>query len=91
VGIPARLIVEVDSCAVIEGSQKQSLVIGPTGNPVILLGFTRLRRTVDLRDAAVKLSVRQPTRDGIPLNVEEAQFIFSVYREPTVPDATLPL
>lgn len=91
VGIPARLIVEPDSCAVIEGHQKQSLVIGSTREPVILLGFTRLRRTVDLREAEAQISLRQPTRDGIPVDVEGAQFIFSVYRgEPTVPGAIYP-
>ena len=88
VGIPARLIVDIDSCVVIEGSQKQSLVVGPTGTPVVLLGFTRLRSAVDLCEAAVKVSVRQPTRDGVPLNAEDVHFIFSVYQgEPTEPDA----
>ena len=88
IGIPARLIVDEDSCVVIEGSQKQSLVVGPTSKPIIMLGFSRLRRAVDLRDAAVSLSLIQPTRDGVPLNVVDSQFIFCVYRgEPTVPDA----
>jgi hypothetical protein len=89
IGIPARLIVEEDSCAVIEGNQKQSLVIGPTAEPVVLLGFTRLRRAVDLRDQVAEISVRQPTQDGVPLNALNAQFVFSVYRgEPTNPETT---
>jgi hypothetical protein len=88
VGIPARLIVDQDSCAVIEGNQKQSLVIGPTAEPVVLLGFTRLRKAVDLSDNQARISVRQPTRDGIPLSAQDAQFTFSVYRgNPSNPDA----
>ena len=82
VGIPARLIVDRDSCVVIEGSQKQSLVIGPTGEKgELLLGFSRVRRGVDLRDAAVKLNVRQPTSDGVPLSVVDFQVVFSVFRD----------
>ncbi|MBN2145881.1 MAG: hypothetical protein JW726_00780 [Anaerolineales bacterium] len=82
VGIPARLIVDQDSCVVIEGSQKQSLVIGPTGEKgELLLGFSRVRRGVDLRDAAVKLNVRQPTSDGVPLSVDDFQLVFSVFRD----------
>jgi hypothetical protein len=89
IGVPARLIVEEDSCIVVEGSQKQSLVIGPTRGPIALLGFTRVRRMVDLRDAAIKISLHQPTSDGVLLTVEEAEFIFGVDREnPTVPGAT---
>ena len=80
VGIPARLIVDNNSCAVIEGRRKQAIVCGPTAGAVLLLGFSRLRRMVDLRDAVATLNLQQPTSDGILLSAEGVELVFSVYR-----------
>lgn len=81
VGIPARLTVAKDSCVVIEGRQNQSAVHGPTEGEVVLSGFGRIRQTVYLGNEMIKINLRQPTNDGILMEVEDLQLVFSVFRD----------
>jgi hypothetical protein len=48
---------------------------------VVLSGFGRIRQTVYLGNEVIKISLRQPTSDGILLVVEDLQLIFSVFRD----------
>lgn len=82
VGVPVRVRIAADTCAVVEGIFAEPYVVGPTGssNGNLLRGFSRLRRVVDLREHTVSLDVDGRTRDGLALTGRGLGLSFSVYR-----------
>jgi hypothetical protein len=62
-----------------------------TGDGIILLeGFERLRRVIDLRDQIENMTVIERTRDGILVRAEDLRFIFSVRRDDQPPSLKIP-
>lgn len=82
IGGPGSVIVELDSAALFELSDGRPHVIGPTTDgPVILEGFERFRQAINLRDHLTdKFSVTSRSSDGIPIQAEDVNYLFSVVR-----------
>lgn len=81
IGGPGYVFVSTDSAALFERPDGTAHVVGPTTRRLELLdGFERLRRIVSLREHQMTLSVSARSRDGIPVEVNDVQLLFSIYR-----------
>lgn len=65
--------------AVLERPGAFNRVIGPQDRfPVNLEGFTNLRAIIDLKDQRLRFSVKEHTKDGIPIQGERFMFVCRV-------------
>lgn len=84
IGGPGWLRVQLDNAALLETSEGNARVIGPTGerrhDRVALTAFERLRDVIDLRDLIDDLSIDGRTSDGIRVRAQDVHVVFSVYR-----------
>ena len=92
IGGPGKVVVDFDSVALFERPDGTPHVIGPTGKEpggkATLEGFERFREAIDIRDNYVDLrdqdpnseSVKNRSRDGIPITATDVRLMFSIYR-----------
>lgn len=80
VGGPGQVRVHLENAAVFENKTGQLRVLGPTPRRALIDGFERLRTVVDLRDQTLRLNVRARSRDGLRVDVQGAQVVFSIRR-----------
>ncbi len=91
IGGPGYVFVSTDSAALFERPDGTPHVVAPTTRRLELLeGFERLRRIVSLREHQMTLSATARSRDGIPIQVNDVQLLFSIYRGGRKPSAKEP-
>ena len=96
IGGPGFVQVELDSAALIEKSNGESYVVGPTlseenGNYRVLQAFERVREVIDLRDLTTDaMTSASRSRDGIPVVAKDLRLIYSVRRANQKPSLERP-
>jgi hypothetical protein len=96
IGGPGYIQVELDSAALIEKSDGESYVVGPTlneenGDSRVLQAFERVRDVIDLRDITTEaMTTSSRSRDGIPVIAKDLRLISSVRRSNQKPSLERP-
>lgn len=81
IGGPGFVNVHLENAALFEKIDGSPHVIGPTVERRVLLeGFERLRKVIDLRDHKEEFDVRGRSQDGIRLTAKDVQVVYSVFR-----------
>jgi len=85
IGGPGLVLVNLENVAIFEKVDGMPDIIPPTGRPVLVEGFERLRKIIDLRDQFIENEeVAGRTKDGIPVTAKGIRFSFSVQRDRVV-------
>ena len=85
IGGPGLVLVNLENVAVFEEVDGSPDIIPPTGRPVVIEGFERLRKIIDLRDQFIEHEeVTGRTKDGIPVTAKGIRFSFSVQRDKVI-------
>lgn len=96
IGGPGYVQVELDSAALIEKSDGESYVVGPTlseenSHYRVLQAFERVREVIDLRDLTTNaMTSTGRSRDGIPVVAKDVHLIYSVRRANQKPSLERP-
>ena len=86
IGGPGLVQVNLENVAVFEKVDGTPHIIPPTGRPVPIEGFERLRKIIDLRDQFIEnAEVVGRTKDGIPVRAKGIRFSFSIQRDHNSP------
>jgi len=85
IGGPGKVIIDLDTVALFERPDCTPNIIGPTGDmpggKATLVGFERLRNTIDLRDHhSESLIVSSRSLDGIKIGAIDVRVIYSIFR-----------
>jgi hypothetical protein len=81
IGGPGLVDVHLENAALFEKPDGSPHVVRPTlKKAVVLDGFERLRKVIDLRDQVLEVTVNGRTQDGIPVTAKDVRLVFSVYR-----------
>ncbi len=93
VGGPGYVFISADSAAFFERPDGTGQVVPPTRKRLYLMrGFERLRRVVSLQEHKMSVTIHTRSRDGIPIEVQDVELLFSLYRgrRPPTPDNPYP-
>jgi len=91
VGGPGYVFVSADSAAFFEQPDGSGKVVSPTQKGLYLMsGFERLRRVVSLQEHKMTLSLRTRSRDGIPIEIQDVELLFTLYRGRRTPTPDSP-
>jgi len=82
IGGPGYIEVELDSAVLVESPDGEFRIVGPTikSEKEVLECFERVRQGVNLRDIIDSQNVSARSLEGIPVNVRDIQYSFSIYR-----------
>lgn len=84
-GGPGWVTCSAETVAVFEKMDGEVHIVGPSGDPVQIEGFERLRSVIDLREYKEEMNARYRTRDGIFLQIKDVKTRYSVERSPEPP------
>jgi hypothetical protein len=86
IGGPGMVWVHLENAALFERADASPHVVGPTVNhPVVLEGFERLRKVIDLRDQKEVFTLAGRSQDGIRVKAKDVHVVYSVFREQQQP------
>ncbi len=82
IGGPGLVLANLENVALFEKVDGTPEIVAPTGRPVLIEGFERLRKIIDLRDQFIENEeVAGRTKDGIQVTAKGIRFSFSVMRD----------
>ncbi|GAB4495259.1 MAG: hypothetical protein OHK0052_02300 [Anaerolineales bacterium] len=84
-GGPGWVTCSAETVAVFEKMDGEVHIVGPSGDPVQIEGFERLRQVLDLREIEEEMGARYRTRDGIFLQIKDVKARYSIERSPEAP------
>lgn len=91
IGGPGKVCVHLENAALFEKMDGVPRVVGPTvRQSVILDGFERLRKVIDLRDQKESFDIRGRSQDGIRVAAKDVQVVYSVFRNHIEPSYEQP-
>lgn len=84
-GGPGWVTCSAETVAVFEKMDGEVHIVGPSGDPVQIEGFERLRTVLDLREIKEEMGACYRTRDGILLQIKDVKARYSIERSPEAP------